>query len=113
METFTLVIGTTPINLWLLLTAQATYAGASVQGSRRMSTPNAPLCNELIILADDANTDTVYGGNTSAVATTDYGYRILTSQDYTLKSNGVPNVPLTQWLVGGAATQKIHVKITW
>lgn len=78
-----------------------------------MSTPNAPLCNELIILADDANTNTIYGSNISSVSTTDYGYRILTSQDFTMKSNGVPNVPLTQWLVGGAASQKIHVKITW
>jgi len=113
MFTFTITIGTTPVNLWLLLTNQATYANASVQGSRKMGTPNAPLCNELILLADDANTQTVYGGSINTVSSSDYGFRIDASMEHRMIGNGVPTVPLTQWLVAGGNGQKVHVKISW
>lgn len=113
METFTVNLGVTPINLWLLLTGQAAYAGASVQGSRRMSTPNAPLCKELLILGDDANTNTVYGGVINTVSATDYGFRVGAGEEHRQNMGGEPSVPLTLWLVGGAASQKIRVKITW
>ena len=78
-----------------------------------MGTPNAPLCNELIILADGANSNTVYGSVISSVSSTDYGFRMEASMEHRQIGDGVPNVPLTVWLVGGAANQKIHVKITW
>ena len=112
METFTITLGTTAINLWLLLTNQAVYSGASVQGSRKMSTPNASLCRELIIRADDANAGIVYIGDGSGVSSSDYGMRLLAMEEHRTNLDTLA-VPLTQWLVASTGNQKVHVKIVW
>lgn len=113
MMTFTITLGTTPINLFLLLTGTA-YTSASVTGSRRMGTPCGRLVRELIIMADDANTGTVYGSGLSTVSSSDYGYRMGASVEHRMIGNGdAMSVPLDQWLVASASGQKIHVKFNY
>ena len=109
MKTFTITIGTTPVDIFELLTRHATYSGASVANSKYLDPKSPSTCEELTIIADDGNSNFIYIGDSAAVASTDYGIKLAAGFEHRSKSKQL-SVPLHVWVIGGAAGQKLHIK---
>lgn len=109
MKTFTLVIGTTAVDIFELITQHRTFSGASVTNSKYLDPKSPSLCMELTLTADDANTAAIYIGDSNAVASTDYGVKLLNGFEHRSKGECL-DVPLHVWVVAGGASQKLHVK---
>ena len=106
--TFTITLGTTPVNVIKLLKGTA-FTGASVAGSRTVDPNLSELANSFILTADDANTGTIYGGNRSDIASTDYGFKLESGQQQSYSDN-VPSINLGVYLVASGSGQKVHVE---
>lgn len=109
----TITIGTTPVNLLLLLRGEV-YAGASLPASYPANPNQRPTCDILAIKNDDASPGKLAWGDTSNISITDANDVIAPGEQFNFGSGHYPNqISVAKWLVAEAADTDVHISINY